>query len=790
MIMTNYVNILRYLLLLQIGSIAIQDDQFLTKECNKLKCDNSTEYCRVKTDCYEVNSNCVYCEKRTNDIEHLSSSNNQQQEPSPIANRLLAKSRTKLLADNRNPISSATIKTTTKVSQEYEDEYLTYDDQEDDEFGEEDDYLDDYNINIETSLDNNLPLIPVKKPGVCPKVDKTIKLNNRDSCKSFAECRFDTDCSAELKCCENNCGTRSCLTPTETKTASVCSQSLNCSLNCSLGYQTDRDGCLICECQSCPPMIGCNKNCPQGYLKDLFGCSICECSDQCPNFVCNLDCSNGGFEQSDTGCPLCRCNQIDYTQCQQDVHCPPGFKCVNERSPQCFAIDGFKCPIIQTCKAIQAVSCVDIRKKCSIKCLNDKYQLDNNGCEVCACPMPIRPSECPQVKCRSTCESGYEYDNDGCQTCRCATDILIPKLPEPWPNNDNKKDEIECSKIQCRMHCQHGFKKNEYGCEICLCNDAPQLTQQCPMVACNTQCSNGYKKDSNGCVTCTCNDQKTDIETFDDPCPPLQCNQNCKYGYERDTFGCQLCSCNKCPLHTCRMFCPYGFKKNEDGCDKCDCDWTPIIDQIPCSLRDPCGPNYVCNLDLLTCEAVSSDKINYFVYNFEVKTFFNDKSFLNTFKNGFIQNVASKYELMPPQILVTRVETDGQTEFQVMPYFQEDKDDFQKKMDQIDADMQNQAFQSVLPSVANNNKWQRPGIPRPYSSLWQRNRLIIILTGLLLTLVALIVVTVFFIVFRHRLRHTVRSEHDQFAVHAPDGTAYVVVESEDIQAPSDKRALV
>jgi len=60
-------------------------------------------------------------------------------------------------------------------------------------------------------------------------------------------------------------------------------------------------------------------------------------------------------------------------------------------------------------------------------------------------------------------------------------------------------------------------------------------------------------------------------------------------------------------------------------------------------------------------------------------------------------------------------------------------------------------------------------------------------------------------VFRHRLRHTGRSESkspicgayeiaasddDQFAVHAPDGTAYVVVESEDIQAPSDKRALV
>jgi hypothetical protein len=43
--------------------------------------------------------------------------------------------------------------------------------------------------------------------------------------------------------------------------------------------------------------------------------------------------------------------------------------------------------------------------------------------------------------------------------------------------------------------------------------------------------------------------------------------------------------------------------------------------------------------------------------------------------------------LEPSQIFVSSIEHDATASFQVMPYFIEDADDFQKKMDQIDSDV-------------------------------------------------------------------------------------------------------
>ena len=89
---------------------------------------------------------------------------------------------------------------------------------------------------------------------------------------------------------------------------SVCPTSFTCALNCRLGYRTDSNGCLLCECQSCPAMDQCQKNCPSGYLKDLFDCDICECKDPCPTFSCDIVCPlDVGYAKSSNGCPLCQC---------------------------------------------------------------------------------------------------------------------------------------------------------------------------------------------------------------------------------------------------------------------------------------------------------------------------------------------------------------------------------------------------------------------------------------------------------------------------------------------------
>jgi len=55
--------------------------------------------------------------------------------------------------------------------------------------------------------------------------------------------------------------------------------------------------------------------------------------------------------------------------------------------------------------------------------------------------------------------------------------------------------------------------------------------------------------------------------------------------------------------------------------------------------------------------------------------------------SDLINNIAEKYDLERTQIAVSSVEDDGLTSFQVMPFFIESVDDFQKKMDQIDIDV-------------------------------------------------------------------------------------------------------
>lgn len=55
--------------------------------------------------------------------------------------------------------------------------------------------------------------------------------------------------------------------------------------------------------------------------------------------------------------------------------------------------------------------------------------------------------------------------------------------------------------------------------------------------------------------------------------------------------------------------------------------------------------------------------------------------------SGLIHNIAAKYGLSISQITVSSVEGSGLTAFQIMPYFAENMEEFQVKMDQIDADV-------------------------------------------------------------------------------------------------------
>ncbi|CAF3865502.1 unnamed protein product [Rotaria magnacalcarata] len=254
----------------------------------------------------------------------------------------------------------------------------------------------------------------------------------------------------------------------------------------------------------------------------------------------------------------------------------------------------------------------------------------------------------------------------------------------------------------------------------------------------------------------------------------------------------------------------YGYKKNSAGCELCECDWTPVAENIQCSTRIPCAGSRVCNSKLKLCELVSADRVNWFVFDFDVATdLFHDKKFVLAFRNGLINNIATKYELEPSQITISSVEHYGMTSFQVMPFYSENMDDFQKKMDLIDADLNSYEFRKLLPAVVravdkdtnieHDSKWSRYVRKNP--------RLTLYIAAVLLGLTALILAGVYVLIFRQRIKYPGRSESKTpiydtsyhpaptdddlyHAVHAPDGTAYVVVESEENQASNDRRALV
>jgi hypothetical protein len=145
-----------------------------------------------------------------------------------------------------------------------------------------------------------------------------------------------------------------------------------CALYCEDGFETDQDGCEICQCrepQECPEVL-CALYCEDGFETDDDGCEICKCREPegCPDVMCAMHCENG-FETDDYGCAICEC-----------------------REPE-------ECP----------------EMLCALYC-EDGFETDQDGCDICQCR---EPEGCPDVMCAMHCENGFETDEDGCAICEC-----------------------------------------------------------------------------------------------------------------------------------------------------------------------------------------------------------------------------------------------------------------------------------------------------------------------------------------------------------------------------------
>lgn len=223
-------------------------------------------------------------------------------------------------------------------------------------------------------------------------------------------------------------------------------------------------------------------------------------------------------------------------------------------------------------------------------------------------------------------------------------------------------------------------------------------------------------------------------------------------------------------------------------------------------------------MNLRLCEAVDPDRVNWFLYDFEIQTdMFNDPQFVQTFKNGLINNIAKKYSLEVTQIAVSAVQEHGLTSFQIMPFFAENMEDFEKKMDQIDIDLNSHEFRSVLPAVADiiddnsssdSSKNQMGRFCHRFKNFLRANARTMIRIAMLLIIIMVVILIVRYIKkCQRRTKPSYRSESkspicdasyqptatddDHYhAVHAPDGTQYVVIESDDPKLSSEKRVLV
>lgn len=423
----------------------------------------------------------------------------------------------------------------------------------------------------------------------------------------------------------------------------------------------------------------------------------------------------------------------------------------------------------------------DFRQTCNLECSNGNYLLDDKGCPTCACE-----SACPEIKCRANCgDAGYVIDENGCQTCVCA-----------------KKERVQCSKVMCRMFCEHGFKRDENGCEYCACNSSPQ---PCPALNCDNSCPSGYQKDYSGCPTCECVQESKQQES---QCDEIVCDLACKYGYQRDERGCEQCVCNTCPLTSCRMFCKYGFRRNEDGCEVCECDWSPVAENIQCDERIPCEGARICNLELRLCEAVSPDRVNWFLYDFEVDDgLFEDQTFVQIFKKSLIQKIAAKYALSTSQITVSSVEQKGLTSFQIMPFFDENLEEFDQKMDKIDADLNSHEFREVLPSVVDVIDTDKtPSKLTRYQwcskiRSFVRSRPMFFATVTVLSAIGLVFLMAYFRCNRRQWQLVNRSDSKlpiyeaNYSLTQGDEdhdypSKHIIIESDDLHSSNDKRTLV
>ncbi|XP_030837519.1 prestalk protein isoform X2 [Strongylocentrotus purpuratus] len=280
-------------------------------------------------------------------------------------------------------------------------------------------------------------------------------------------CTDDSSCAANQKCCSNGCG-HECIDMTPD-----CSDRVMCMMFCEHGNVKDGDGCDTCECIEpviCPAVL-CMIFCEHGTQKDERGCNTCVCNTEpvtCPPIMCNMWCENG-FEHDENGCDVCRCQSLSCPEMMCMMYCENGFLRDEDGCSICSCytppvLHPGSCPVNllpQGSAGICIQGCAD-DGSCSAnqKCCS-------NGCgHVCmdAVVEPVKAGTCPVVRdgvfgtCVNMC--GHDGNCDGDNKCcsnGCGLSCVEPG-PSPKPGmcpNQTNSDSLGI----CVNECEH-----DHGC--------------------------------------------------------------------------------------------------------------------------------------------------------------------------------------------------------------------------------------------------------------------------------------------------------------------------------------
>ncbi|XP_023226834.1 uncharacterized protein LOC111627489 [Centruroides sculpturatus] len=353
-----------------------------------------------------------------------------------------------------------------------------------------------------------------------------------------------------------------------------------CRLGCPFGFETDKDGCEICECRDPCQDVKCSTHHVCKLIEVQCDYGWCPKVPMCEPIPSNL-CPYGSPFFRGNSSQLVTCDP--YVELGKPSECPNSHKCIkNEEFSGVCCLNGQITRNTRNQLVIAKIgSCPPVLPweagLCINQCLYDNecpgYQkCCLNGCGKYMCKDPegftSKIGQCPynvssnSENCDFQCKNDYQCKGDskccsnGCGTqcmnpikmkaCEHQREVTIQRVRQmglkpnevyiPTCQADGTYDRIQCNPV--REHC---WCVDNYGVRIPGIKPRPaseidcKNVDTCPSIKCNLTCPVGFKHDNAGCPICACENpcenikckspleecRAVKVKCITEPCPPL-----------------------------------------------------------------------------------------------------------------------------------------------------------------------------------------------------------------------------------------------------------------------------